>query len=84
MYRFLVVSEKAESNYNAYSPDLPGCVATGDTLEEVEQSMATALRMHIEGMIEDKEPVPVPQSAACYVKISVPDLTTRTLPIFSL
>ena len=55
MYRFLIVIEKGDQNYGAYSPDLPGCVAVGDTIEEVEQSMQEAIRMHLEGMIEDHE-----------------------------
>lgn len=62
MYRFSVVIEKARGNYSAYSPDLPGCIAVGDTLEEVQQNMEEAIRIHIEGMIEDHESIPVPQS----------------------
>jgi predicted RNase H-like HicB family nuclease len=81
MARFLIVIEKASSNYSAYAPDLPGCVAVGDTLAEVEQNMAEAMHMHIEGMREDSEPVPVPQSTACYIEIAPPDFTTRIVPI---
>lgn len=81
MARFLIVIEKAGENYSAYAPDLPGCVAVGDTLAEVEQNMAAAMRMHIEGMIKDNEPVPVPQSTACYIEIASPDFTTRIVPI---
>ena len=73
MYRFSIVIEKAEGNYSAYSPDLPGCIAVGDTLEEVQKNMEEALRFHIEGMLEDNEPIPVPQSRVQYVEISVPD-----------
>ncbi len=47
MYRFLVVIEKTNGNYSAYSPDLPGCVATGDTIEDAERSMYEAMEMHI-------------------------------------
>ncbi|MGQ9512648.1 type II toxin-antitoxin system HicB family antitoxin [Thermodesulfitimonas sp.] len=52
-YRFLVVIEKAVSNYSAYSPDLPGCVATGATPEETKQRMAEAIALHIQGLRED-------------------------------
>jgi predicted RNase H-like HicB family nuclease len=73
MYRYLIVIEKGEENYGAYSPDLPGCVAVGDTLEEVERNMHEAIEFHIRGMIEDHEPIPVPQSTARYMDITVPD-----------
>ncbi len=73
MYRYLVIIEKGEQNYGAYSPDLPGCVAVGDTLEEVERNMQAAIRMHIQGMIEDQEPIPTPHSSARYIDIAIPD-----------
>ena len=72
MYRFSVVIEKAEGNYSAYSPDLPGCIAVGDSVEEVQKNMEEAMRFHIQGMIEDHEPVPVPQSKVQYIEISMP------------
>lgn len=50
MYRFLVVVEKADGNYSAYSPDLPGCVATGVTREEVERNMHEAIEIHVRGL----------------------------------
>lgn len=53
MHRFLVIIEKAENNYSAYSPDLPGCVATGKTREEAERNMHEAIQFHIDGLIED-------------------------------
>ena len=53
MYRFLVIIEKGKHNYGAYSPDLPGCVAVGDTREEVEKNMREAIIMHLKGMMED-------------------------------
>ena len=62
MHRFLVVIEKRGVNYSAYSPDLPGCVATGDTAEDAEVNMHHALQLHVEGMIEDGEAIP--ESAA--------------------
>lgn len=58
MYRFLVVIEKANGNYSAYSPDLPGCVATAATPEGVEQNMYEAIEMHVRGLLEDKLPIP--------------------------
>jgi len=69
MHRFLVVIEKANRNYSAYSPDLPGCVATGATREETEQNMHTAIEMHIQGLEEDGLPVPESQSSAEYVTV---------------
>jgi predicted RNase H-like HicB family nuclease len=69
MYRFLIVVEKAENNYSAYSPDLPGCVATGKTREEVTQNMHQAIEMHIHGMLEDRIPVPKSNAFAEYVAI---------------
>jgi predicted RNase H-like HicB family nuclease len=69
MYRFLVVIEKANGNYSAYSPDLPGCAATGTTREEAEQNMYQAIEMHINGLREDGLPVPESTSFAEYVAI---------------
>jgi len=73
MHRFLVIIEKGDQNYGAYSPDLPGCVAVGDTIEEVEKNMREAIAMHIQGMIEDHEPIPIPQTTAEYMEIAIPD-----------
>jgi len=73
MYRFSVVIEKARGNYSAYSPDLPGCIAVGDTMEEVQQHMEEAILLHIKGMIEDHEPIPVPQSSVQYMEIALPN-----------
>ena len=70
MYRFLVVIEKANNNYSAYSPDLPGCVATGATHEDAEKNMYEAIEMHIQGLLEDALPVPESKSFAEYVVIS--------------
>jgi predicted RNase H-like HicB family nuclease len=69
MYRFLIVIEKADGNYSAYSPDLPGCVATGATREEAEQDMYQAIEMHIKGLHEDGLSVPESTSFAEYVAI---------------
>jgi predicted RNase H-like HicB family nuclease len=69
MYRFLVVLEKAENNYSAYSPDLPGCVATGATREEAERNMHEAVEMHVRGLLEDGLPVPESTSLAEYIAV---------------
>ncbi|MCX9088015.1 MAG: type II toxin-antitoxin system HicB family antitoxin [Candidatus Methanoperedens sp.] len=70
MYRFLVVIEKANKNYSAYSPDLPGCVATGATREEAENNMYGAIEMHIQGLLEDKFPIPESKSFAKYIAVA--------------
>jgi len=67
--RFLVVIEKAGDNFSAYSPDLPGCVATGETRDETEKNMNAAIEMHLEGMKRDNVPVPEPSSSAHYVVV---------------
>ena len=58
MYCFLVVIEKANNNYSAYSPDLSGCVATGATREEIERNMHEAIELHVQGLIEDDPSIP--------------------------
>ena len=58
MYRFLIVIEKAEGNYSAYSPDLPGCIATGATREEAERNMHEAIELHVRGLLEDNLSIP--------------------------
>lgn len=72
MSRFLIIIEKGDANYSAYAPDLPGCIATGQTLEEIEENMRQAIRMHLEGILEDREPLPVPQTTAEYLDIPIP------------
>ena len=69
MYRFLVVIEKADGNHSAYSPDLPGCVATGETREEAEENIHEAIQMHVQGLLEDNLPVPESQSFAEYIAV---------------
>ena len=69
MHRFLIVIEKADGNYSAYSPDLHGCIATGATREEAEQNMYQAIEMHINGLREDGLPVPESTSFAEYMAI---------------
>jgi len=70
MYRFLIVIEKANDNYSAYSPDLPGCVATGKTREEVIRNMHEAVEMHVRGLVEDKLPIPQSHSFAEYIAVT--------------
>jgi predicted RNase H-like HicB family nuclease len=69
MYRFLIILEKVNKNYSAYSPDLPGCVATGKTREEAERNMHEAIEMHIQGLLEDGLPIPEQESFAEYVAV---------------
>ncbi len=69
MNRFLVVIEKAQGNYSAYSPDLPGCVATGATREEAEKNIHEAIEFHIQGLKEEKEPIPESFSFAEYIAV---------------
>ena len=69
MKRYAIVVEDAGSNYSAYVPDLPGCVATGESLEEVEQSIREAIEFHLEGLVEDGLPVPPPTSRVEYVEV---------------
>jgi predicted RNase H-like HicB family nuclease len=68
--RYAVVIEKAENNYSAYVPDLPGCVATGTTLDQVELEIREAIEFHIEGMREDGLPIPEPASKVGYVDVA--------------
>ena len=80
MYRFLVVIEKADGNYSAYAPDLPGCVATGKTVEEAERNMHQAIEMHIQGLLEDNLPVPESEAVSEYMAVTVSqDLSEHSL-----
>jgi predicted RNase H-like HicB family nuclease len=66
--RYAIVIEKAKGNFSAYVPDLPGCVATGATVAAVEQNLREAIRFHIDGLKEDRLPVPMPSAIADYVE----------------
>ncbi len=68
--RYAIVIEKAENNYAAYVPDLPGCVATGQTIEQTEQQIREAIDLHLRGMREDGLPIPEPSSSVDYVEIA--------------
>ena len=63
----LVIIEKGENNYSAYSPDVSGCVATGKSVEETLETMKAALEFHFEGMLEDGEQIPLPKGLNFYL-----------------
>jgi len=67
--KYAVVIEKAEGNYAAYVPDLPGCVAVGDTVEEVEREIQEAIEFHLEGMRAEGLPIPEPTSRVEYIDV---------------
>jgi len=66
--RYAMIIEKGERNYSAYLPDLPGCIATGKTLQEVKQRMHEAVELHLRGMREDGLPIPEATSLVEYVE----------------
>lgn len=68
--RYAIVIEQAGANFSAYVPDLPGCVATGSTLEEAESQIREAIAFHLEGLREDSAQVPAPSSRVDYVDIA--------------
>jgi len=70
MSKYLIIIEKTESGYSAYSPDLPGCVATGRTREETENEMKDAIEFHIEGLRLKGDEVPKPSSLASYCEVA--------------
>ncbi len=71
--RYLIVIENAGSNYSAYSPDLPGCVTTGESQEAVRRNMAEAIEFHLEGMTADGLPIPEPSARGEYLEVGTPD-----------
>ncbi|MGD1911940.1 MAG: type II toxin-antitoxin system HicB family antitoxin [Rivularia sp. (in: cyanobacteria)] len=68
--RYAIVIEKATNNYSAYVPDLPGCVATGVTIQEVNQQIKEAITFHLEGLREEGLPIPQPSTLCEYVEAS--------------
>ena len=68
--RYAIVIENAGPNYSAYVPDLPGCVATGGTIEEAEREIREAIAFHIQGMREDGSPIPPPSISVRYVDLA--------------
>ena len=69
MSKYLVVVEGTETGYSAFSPDLSGCVATGQTRDEVEKAMREAIQFHLEGMKEDGDQIPAPHSYSTYCEV---------------
>ncbi|MBI4497131.1 MAG: type II toxin-antitoxin system HicB family antitoxin [Chloroflexi bacterium] len=69
--RYVVVYEKAPNNYAAYVPDLPGCIATGATRQEVERNIREAIAFHLEGLRLEHEPIPEPQAWADLIEVSM-------------
>jgi predicted RNase H-like HicB family nuclease len=72
MRKFLVIVEEGEDNFSAYSPELPGCVATGSTYDETLQNMYEAIQFHIEALKEDGLEIPYSTSSAAYIAIPEP------------
>lgn len=68
--RYAIVIENAGGNYSAYAPDLPGCVATGTTVQGAEQAIRQAIEFHIEGLRADGSPIPPPSSRVHYVEVA--------------
>jgi predicted RNase H-like HicB family nuclease len=68
--RYAIVIEDAGANFSAYVPDLPGCIATGATIEEAEQSIREAIEFHLQGLREDNLPIPAPSSRVDYVEVT--------------
>ena len=68
--KYLVIIEKANDNYSAYLPDVPGCIATGKTIEKTKKNITEALFMHLRGLAEDGLPLPKPKAKADYVATS--------------
>ncbi len=69
MRKYAVVVERGPNNYSAYVPDLPGCVSTGKTIEEIKTNIREAIELHLEGMMEDGVPVPEPSSVAIEIEL---------------
>ncbi len=69
MSKYLVIVEETETGYSAFSPDLPGCVATGGTRDEVERAMRHAIQFHLDGMKEDGDLIPVPHAYSTYCEV---------------
>jgi predicted RNase H-like HicB family nuclease len=68
--RYAVVIERAAGNYSAYVPDLPGCVATGDSYAEAEAEIRSAIEFHLDGLREDGLPIPAPMSQVEYIEVA--------------
>jgi predicted RNase H-like HicB family nuclease len=69
MKKYAVVIEHGENNLSAYVPDLPGCITTGQTVEEIERNMREAIELHLDGLREDGETIPEPATEVAYVEL---------------
>jgi predicted RNase H-like HicB family nuclease len=69
MKRYLIVVEETQTGFSAYSPDLPGCISTGRTREDVERNMQEAISLHLDGMREEGQALPEPHSYSAYVEM---------------
>ncbi len=70
MSKYLIVIEETGSGFSAYSPDIPGCVSTGRSREEVERNMREAIEFHLDGLREGGHPIPKPSTSAAYVDVA--------------
>lgn len=69
MNKYAVVIEEGATNFSAYVPDLPGCITTGRSIEEIERNIREAIELHLEGLREDGEPIPEPHTSVAYVEL---------------
>jgi len=69
MRKYAIVIEQSANNLSAYVPDLPGCITTGHTIEEIERNIREAIELHLEGLREDGEPIPAPHTAIGHVEL---------------
>ena len=72
MRKYLIVIEKAGGNYSGYSPDIPGCGVAADTREETKRLLCEAIEFHLEGLVEDGDPIPEAESTAEYIFVNEP------------
>ena len=73
MEKYFVVIEKAESNYSAFSPDLPGCITVGSTIDETVSFMKEAIELYLEGIVEEGEAIPLSKSLRYYIEQGIFD-----------
>jgi predicted RNase H-like HicB family nuclease len=69
MKKYAIVIEQGPNNLSAYVPDLPGCITTGRTVEEIEHNIREAMELHLDGLREDGEPIPDPHTAVAYIEL---------------
>ena len=70
MKKYLIIVEKTETGYSAYSPDVPGCASTGQTKQEVERNIQEAIQFHVEGLRDEGYPVPEPSTYSSYIDVA--------------